>query len=145
LVGGSASEAVVDVRWSITFEPAPGAPDGRVVELVTWWDRAGDDPEPVDLYLYRDDPSTPLPYLLFGAITNHGGGDLTSPAVVAAWIDDQGRVVAVEETEAVTDPANVAGGRPLAPGGSADFLFVLDGTRPPAVDDARVMLWAVAR
>lgn len=136
-----AADAVADVRWSITFEPAAAA-DERLVELVTWWDRRADDPEPVDLYLYRDEPGAPLPYLLFGAVTNHGTVALASPTVIAAWLDDAGRVVDVAETAAVTDPANGTGGPPLVPGASADFLFVLDG-RPPAVDTGRVVLWAV--
>jgi hypothetical protein len=137
--------SVADVRWSVTSVPrAPDAPDARLLELATWWDRGADDPEPVDFYLYRDDASGSLPYLLFGAVTNHGAADLSSPLVVAAWMGADGRVVAVEQTDAVTDPVAGTGGPPLAPGASADFLFVL-AERPPAVDGADVLLWGTPR
>lgn len=135
--------AVAEVRWTVDFRPSDAA-DERLVELVTWWDRPADDPDAVDLYLYRDAPDGPRPYLLFGAITNHGAVELPSPTVVAAWTDGDGRVVAVAETAAVTDPVAATGGPPLAPGASADFLFVLD-ERPAAVDDGQVLLWAVGR
>lgn len=137
--------SVVDVRWSTTSEPALDPVDMRVFELVTWWDRGSDDPEPVDLYLYRDEPNAPLPYLLFGALTNFSGVEAPSPVVVGAWLDEQGRVVAVEETEAITDPVAATGGVPLAAGASADFLFVLGPERSPAVDAGQVMLWGASR
>jgi hypothetical protein len=145
LATGQPAALVAEVRWSVTAEPsAPDAPDTRLLEIATWWDRGADDPEPVDFYLYRDDVSRPLPYLLFGALTNHGAWDLESPVVVAAWMDADGRVIAVGETDAITDPVAGTGGPALAPGASADFLFVLD-ERPPAVDGADVLLWGMPR
>jgi hypothetical protein len=145
LVTEQPTALVAEVRWSTTAEPrAADAPDARLLELATWWDRGADDPEPVDFYLYRDDVTEPLPYLLFGAVTNHGGADLASPMVVAAWMDADGRVVAVAQTDAITDPVAGVGGAALAPGASADFLFVLD-ERPAAVDVADVLLWGAPR
>src|SRR5690606_13380677 len=130
---------------STTSEPALDPVDARVFELVTWWDRGSDDPEPVDLYLYRDEPNAPLPYLLFGALTNFSGVEAPSPVVIGAWLDEQGRVVAVEETEPITAQVAAPGGVRLAAVAPADFLFALGPERSPAVDAGQVMLWGASR
>jgi hypothetical protein len=136
---------VADVRWSIESTPASDSPDARMLELVTWWDRPAGEAEPVDLYLYREEVGGPRPYLVFGGVTNYGASAIEAPSVIAAWLDDAGRVVAVADTDLVTDPVGATGGSPLAAGSSADFLFVIDRPDADVAEGARLMLWAVGR
>jgi hypothetical protein len=157
-----AAGQVASVQWSVTAAPAAEA-SNRDVELGVLWQRGLADPRPVDLYLYRDPTSGPHPLVVFGSATAVGPSAVTGAAVVGAWLDADGRVIAVAPAT-VARPEGVAldedgparagevlpelAGPPAAPrlepGEAADVLLVLDAAdAPPAVDDAQLMLWGM--
>jgi hypothetical protein len=109
--------------------PEPSAPADAAVAL--YWTRPYADTRPVQLPFHRDPATGPLPYLLYGSMTNTGATAIASPTVVVTWRDAGGAVVH-EAVAAAIDPLGV----PLAslePGASADVLVVV---ADPAVGPA---------
>jgi hypothetical protein len=142
------STQVASVQWSVTASAAEATPS-RDLELATFWTRGVSDPRPVDLYLFADPPSEPHPLVVFGSATAVGAEPVTDVAVLGAWMDASGRIVAVERALVVRPggelPEGVLGPAPaptLAVGDVADVLLVLDApTAPPGIDDAQLLLW----
>jgi hypothetical protein len=108
---------------------------GEPFELATYWERGFNDPRPVDMYLYTDDPSEPHPYLLFGSVTNRGDEPVAGVVVQATWFDADGNVVYEAETEAA-----LSGRTELEPGAAADWLFVVPVGDAPTLDGLQVQL-----
>jgi hypothetical protein len=152
--------SVAEVRWSVAAPAATSSPS-RSLEIGVLWQRGVDDPRPVDMYLFRDPATGPHPLVVFGSAQAVGDGPVEGAGVVGAWLDGDGRVVAVaratvvrpegiaideggparsgEVAAAVVDPASSP---TLAPGEIADVLFVLDASAAPVdVDDAQLVLW----
>lgn len=109
--------------------PAAGRP-GRDLLLATFWERRPDDPRPVDTYLFTDPDTGPRPAVAFGDV--RAADAVAGLLVVAAWVDEAGRVVAVDEA---AELASVD----LAPGDATDFLVAADGSADLAA--ARLVLW----
>lgn len=142
-IQGEVDAASVEaVEWRVVDaggEPPPGTRD---LELTTYFAEPAGQREPLGLYLYDESGPGPHPYVLYGSIANLADIDATHPAVVAAWLDDDGRVRAIAEGGAVEPD-----GRPtqqLAPAALSDFLItVTDGA--DGLDGATLLLWAVSR
>lgn len=145
---------VTSLEWLIVTDPPnPQVPPGaREVELLTTWtlpigahsaQRSGWFLENMQKAgLLRDIDTS---YILKGTIDNWGEVALPEPKVVAAWLDDEGRVVWVEETAPLGGPDGPASRlQVLEPGGSGDFgLGVSDPEVGPRLDELRYMLWGV--
>jgi hypothetical protein len=80
--------------------------------------------------------------VLYGAVTDGADVDAVNPTVVAAWLDDDGRVRAIAERAAVDSSAQPV--ESLAPGGLADFLLTV-GAGADGLDAAPLLLWATSR
>jgi hypothetical protein len=152
--------AVARVEWSVEAPPAPTAAN-RALELGSYWQRGLADPRPVDMYLFRDPAAGPHPFVLFGFAEAVGDQPVDATAVVGAWLDRHGQVVAVARATVVrpdgvaldedgparagvvdADVVGPASAPTLEPGESADVLFVVDAaTAPAGIDDAQLMLW----
>ncbi len=118
---------VADLDWDVTAPDAATTP-AREVDLATFWQRGVEDPRPADTYLYDDADGHPM--VVFGEAAAFGPVD--GLQVVAAWIGSDGRVVGA--TTGIVATAD------LAPGEASDFVVAEPG--PPALDAARLMLWA---
>jgi hypothetical protein len=128
--------AVGDVRWSVSAGSQP--PASREFDFATYWQRATTDDRTVDMYLYRDAPGAPHPYLLFGSVMNTGSAPVTGVDVIVAWLDGNGQVAAVESA-----PAQLGDRESLAPDAAADWLFVVDGPEGQAIDGLETRFWGV--
>ncbi|MCU0269450.1 MAG: hypothetical protein MUF83_12505 [Acidimicrobiales bacterium] len=146
------AEQVTTVQWSAAV-PVPGVGDGsesvastapsRDAELTTFWSRDHSGADRIELYLYRDPDDGSRPYLLFGSVLNRGAAT-ASPTVVVAWLDGDGRVVAVHEAP-VADPRTGLPAEVLDSGAGSDFLVVLeDPAEGFAAGPASPMLWGLA-
>jgi hypothetical protein len=145
---------VASVKWSVeSGPPNPRVPpEAREVELrlVDWTVPYGAS-SPTrsklqEMGLLKADDS--YPYVLCGSVQNWSQVELLEPGVVAAWLDGEGRVIWMAETE-----LKIRGGAPLpalAPNDPVSFddmaAFCL------AVNDPQVgprlntdMLWGVGR
>lgn len=119
--------ATIEVR-----APAGPPPAVRGLRLGTYWQRASDEGS-VDTYLVPssqlDGPTT----VAFGSAT--AAQDVADLRVVAAWVDETGAVVAVDESGVVQSPS-------LAAGASTDFVVraagILDG-------GVTLVLWGTGR
>lgn len=121
--------AVADLAFDVDAPTTPRSP-GRAVRLATFWRRGVGDPRPVDTYLYADVVGEPTAAVAFGEV--RAAEQVDGLVVVAAWIDSDGRVLAVDESADLQLPT-------LPPGGATDF--VVAGHGPPALDAARLVLW----
>jgi len=136
-----AAASVAAVTWTVSAAPAEDArPPSREIELTTYWEEPGGAREPVHLYFYDDPATAPLPYLLFGGLSNRAGVDVGPPRVVAAWLDEAGRVVRVDSVDAVAPDGSASAG--LDEDGVADFLLVED--TPAGAPGVAVELWGVS-
>lgn len=142
-VEGDIDAASVEaVEWQVTDaggEPPPGTRD---LELTTYFVEPAGQRAPLGLYFYDESGPGPHPYVLYGSVANLATIDASAPAVVAAWLDDDGRVRAIGESD-VVEPD----GRPteqLAPDALADFLITVSGGAD-GLDAAPLLLWAVSR
>jgi len=133
---------VASVEWRVTDaggEPPPGTRD---LELTTYFAEPAGPREPLGLYFYDESGLGPHPYVLYGSVTDLADIDATQPAVVAAWLDDDGRVRSIVEGAAVDSDGDAI--ESLAPGRLADFLItVADGAE--GLDAAPLLLWGVSR
>ncbi|MBY5161210.1 hypothetical protein [Salsipaludibacter albus] len=119
-----------DVEVAVEAADASGEP-ARGLRLGTFWQRGVSDPEQVDTYLYTDPETGPHPAVALGSA--RAAEAVEGLVVAAAWIDADGRVLAVDPT------AELQAGD-LGPGATVDFLVAASG--PAALDDARLVLWA---
>ncbi len=134
--------AVASVEWSAADgggEPLPGTRD---LELTTYFVEPAGDRGPLDLYLYEETGPGPRPYVLYGSVTDLADIDATRPAVVAAWLGDDGRVRAVAEADAVEPDGTVT--EVLATGVLADFIVTVEADAA-GLDAAPLLLWGVSR
>jgi hypothetical protein len=141
---GVAAETVADVRWSGTTEGASRDAAGRDLQVDVFWTRpAGDAGRPVDVPGYADAPGVPLPLVLYAGAANTAPEPVPTPGVVAAFVDGQGRVVAVAAAP-VLAPGTTTPLERLEPGAAADaVLVVADG--PPGLDAVAPRLWGTSR
>ena len=135
--------AVAEVRWEIDATPATGSP--ATVEVGVFWTRPFGQGQPVSVPGYDDPTTGPLPFVLYGSATNTGGEPLAAPGVVAAWLGDDGRVLAVAEAPVLVagaaDPAPA-----LAPGEALDVVIAVDDPDVgPSLEEAVPMFWGTAR
>jgi hypothetical protein len=134
--------AVASVEWSVVDAGGSPPPGTRELALTTYFAEPAGAREALDLYLYRETGPGPHPYVLFGSITNNAGTDATAPAVVAAWLDENGRLQLVTEAP-VGDPDDPLDRVP--PDGLADFLLTVDSPAGDGLDGRELLLWAVSR
>ena len=134
--------AVAEVTWEVS--PGGGTADVglREVEIAVYWVRPEGAPEPVDLYLHRDEGEA-RPQALFGAATVVGASVLPAPSLVVAWVDVDGRVLAVDSAPVVGPTGEPV--RDLAPGSAGDGLVLHDGIGGPALAGATPVVWGVGR
>lgn len=134
--------AVAEVAWEAVAQDGTVDAAGREVELAVYWVRPEGAPDPLDLYLYRDDGDA-RPQALFASVTVVGQAAIAQPRLVVAWIDGGGRVLAVDGAPVVTPTGAPA--TDLAPGSAGDALVLHDGVGGPALAEATPMVWGVAQ
>lgn len=151
---GVPAAAVAAVGWSPVDPPsvtAAGdsgvAPDSvwaaRDTDVDVFWTRppGGD---PLDLPSFGDVGGDGSPLVLYCGVRSQATGPAASPAVVAAWLDDSGRVLAVAEGRVLApgtgDPIEL-----LAPQQQADAVVVVTGPSADLVSGQYPVLWTVAR
>ena len=137
------AEGVTEVRWEVTAPPADGP--ATSVDVAVFWTRPFGAGQPVSVPGYEDPVGGPLPFVLYGSVTNTGAASLAAPAVVAAWMDDDGRVSAVAEAPVLV--AGTAEPAPeLAPGAALDVVIAVDDPQVgPSLEEARPMFWGITR
>jgi hypothetical protein len=96
---------VAQVAWSVDAAPTDGT-GSRALSMATFWQRGYGDPRPVDHYLYRDEASE-HPFVMVGSVTNTGLSPILDPALVVAWVDADGRVLAVAEGVVVVPDSSI--------------------------------------
>ncbi len=139
LVSEIDAASVAKVEWSAAASDAGGAE--RNLEVAVYWTRAAGDPEPVDLYLYRDAEGA-RPQLLFAGVTNRGDVAVPRPRLVVAWIDAAGVVAAVGRAPVVAPDASPL--TELAPGAAADSMVVVAEPIPGgSMSDLVPIVWAM--
>jgi hypothetical protein len=137
---------VSDVEWAIHAEEAiPSA--SRRFQILTYWEVPYGDRARFDL-VYEDPPIPPYPYVLSGEVENLGRELTGKPKIVAAWLDEDRRVVEVTSVQAGEVPfaSDTAPEFPESLSARATipfFLAVEDAEVGPALDGAIPMLWAV--
>lgn len=136
--------AVAEVRWELGTPAEPGA-DPAAVDVRVFWTRPFGQGRPVSVPGHEDPVDGPLPFVLYGSVTNVGSGTLAQPSVVAAWLDADGRVVAVAEA-----PVLVAGtdepAPALAPGDALDVVIAVDDPQVgSSLQESVPMFWGSTR
>lgn len=121
----------VDPATITVDAPSTDQAPPRALQLVTYWERTVGDPLPVDTHLYSDPESGPLPSVAFGAVRS--AEPVEGLVVVAAWMDDDGRVVWVDPDAALQHER-------LDAGEWSDFL--VEGGTGDALSGATLQLWA---
>lgn len=135
--------AVASVEWSVVDaggEPVPGTRD---LELTTWFVEPAGEREPLSAEIFGESGEGPFPHVVYGSVTNLADIDAPRPAVVGAWLGEDGRVRAVT----ASTPAVTVDGGPLdtlAPDALGDFVLRVDGDGG-GLDAAPMLLWAVSR
>ncbi len=134
---------VVDVAWSVTGggPVAPGATRSMGVD-VFWTRPAGG--RPVDVEGFADGGGAGTPLVTYVGVMSTGTESVPSPAVVAAWLDGSGRVVAIASAD-VLEPGTAMPLGALDPGAMADAVVVLDGAVASSLAEVTPLLWAVGR
>ncbi|MDV6012407.1 FxLYD domain-containing protein [Haloechinothrix sp. LS1_15] len=114
--------AVGEVRWQVNAGDA-AAESRRDAEIIVHWLRSYGGGRDVAVGNLLDEAvAEQRPYLLYGSVRNHAGTAIEQPAVVIAWLGDEGEVLHVAETPVV---------RP----GSGDRLPALDAEEPGDLAD----------
>lgn len=144
------AEQVAEVGYAVRAEGVgePNVPLAdavaarRGLRLAVFWTRpfGGDDPVAVPGYV---EPPGLRPHLVYGEAVVDGATPVEAPRVVAAWLDDDGRVLAVAESALRPPGTDIAASR-LEPGGTADLvLAVEDPAVGPRLEGRDPILWGV--
>lgn len=146
LTSGVPASTVADVDYSAVS--APGSASSREFDVVTYWQLPyGNRTRRDDTYPQADPPDPPYPYVRYGKVENLSGA-LTSPTVVGAWLDTQGRVLEVAVLPRITiGPGETDGAipdtQPIAPDSFGDFAYTNDDPLVAAeLADAEFIRWA---
>jgi hypothetical protein len=145
---------VTSVEWLVEAgSPNPLVPpEAREVELLTLWTVpfGASSPARSGWFLQNMQKAGLLQemdesYILRGDIKSWGKVALPEPRIVAAWLDDGGHVVWVEETAPLGGPGGPASRlQVLEPGMSGDFAFGVSNPEVgPRLDELSYMLWGV--
>jgi hypothetical protein len=116
----------------------------RALRLAVYWTRpyGGDEAVAVPGW---DEPRGYRPHLVYGEASVEGDAVVESPVAVAAWLDDDGRVLAVTEAplrRAGTDAPVDA----LEPGVPADLVLTFDDpTVARQLEGRNPILWGMSR
>lgn len=144
LSSATAHDAVVTVEWSVTGTAVDdaAATSARSAEISTYWtEPAGERTERIEVADHVDPATGPAPHLVFGSVAGVEGAELDDPAVTAAWIAEDGRVLHVVGAEVVElgtgDPRES-----LEEGQLGDFVLVLEAPDPEQVGTATLALWS---
>lgn len=137
----ASSLLVLRVEYVVRYDVAATA-GPRSLVISELWREPYNDRAPIVDDFYSDPASGPLPTLLSGSVANQGE-EVSNPGVVAAWLDDSGRVIDVAT-------APLGGSEPLTSlGVSHQAHFVVaegdDTTGPQIENAAEVLLWAGQR
>lgn len=138
---GVAAADVYSYEFTVTY----GSPTGetRMLDLQQHFSVPFGDRERGVEYPFMDPPSPPYPYLMFGSVQNASDRNLDAVRVVVAFLDDEHRVIQVQDQEVsvqanTPDPA----AQPLPPGVSQDFIFTNDdATTATQLHAAQVAIW----
>lgn len=136
--------AVASVAWEVAgATPVADASSGRTMNLAVAWSRppGGD---AIDVPGYRDAGGAGSPLLTYVTVRNSGSAAVTSPIVVAAWVDGRGRVFGLATAE-VLAPGTATPLASLAPGAEADAVVVLGPPADELVGGLTPLLWGVGR
>jgi hypothetical protein len=141
---GTAATDVRSVSWLAVATAGSTASDGRDLAVSTYWTRPYGDAHRLDLPSYRDPAGAPVPFAVYGSLTNGGGAAIGSPTLVLAWSGTDGRILAVASGRAVgSDGTPVA---VLAAGASDDALVIIsDATSATGLDGLTAQTWSVGR
>lgn len=133
---------VAAVEWAVAdtgVEPTGGTRD---LELTTYFVEPAGSRDPLGTEIFEESGRGPFPHVVYGSVTNLADVDAPRPTVVAAWLDDGGRVRAVTQSAAVTLEGGAV--QTLPPDGLADFVLSVESDAE-GLDAAPMLLWAVSR
>jgi len=108
---------------SVVLRPHPE------LAVSVYWTRAYGDPRRVSVDGYTDPSAGPLPYVLFGSVSNAGSSTVTAPAVTFSFPPSTASYAARIVTPSGGDVAD------LAPGATADVLLVVADPSAAALSD----------
>jgi archaellum component FlaG (FlaF/FlaG flagellin family) len=128
----SAASATTSSITAETTTSVPAAQDA--ISVAVYWTRPSGTARPIDIPAYRDQPTGPYPYVLYGSVTNAGGRPLSNPKVTVDWSVDGASIH--QATVAVLDPQGDALDH-LDPGASGDLLVVVDAPVADQLGDAQ--------
>ncbi len=134
--------AVASVDWSAVDAGGDPLPGTRDLELTTYFVEPAGSRDPLGTELFEESGRGPFPHVVYGSVTNLADVDAPRPTVVAAWLDDGGRVRAVTQSAAVTLEGGAV--QTLPPDGLADFVLSVESDAE-GLDAAPMLLWAVSR
>jgi hypothetical protein len=141
---GVASTDVASVSWQAFATGGSSALTGRDLSVSTYWTRPYGDAHRLDLPSYRDPSAGAAPFALYASLTDGGGGAVTTPTLVLAWVGSDGRVAAVASGRAVDSTgAPVAS---IAAGASDDVLVLVDdATIASGLEGLTPRTWSVGQ
>lgn len=143
--GQTPASMVASVRWASASaggsdeSTLAAAASSRAFEVWTLWTRPVGG-RPVDNALHRDGAAGPAAHLVFGSVANVGPAT-GAVRVVAAWVDDSGRVVAVADAGVVDADDAVVTAFPAE--GLGNAMLVVEAPAAAAVASLTPMLWVV--
>jgi hypothetical protein len=136
-------DTIATVEWVVRSQPTEAGEQARAAELVTFWtEPSAERTPPISIADHEDPASGAGPHLVFGSVTGLDGADLDQPTVVAAWLAQDGTVLAAVEADVVP----VGGSDALAHLGAGelgDFVLALDAPDTDELATAQLALWAV--
>jgi hypothetical protein len=154
------SEEVASVTWKISY--ARGLREDRIkamsvertpetrrtLDFSTYWTRPYGEHDRLYGYPQNDTAEGPYPYVVFGSIHNYGALPIEDASMVAAWLDNAGRVIHVDRLLFLppSDSIKVESTTDLSADGAIDFLYRNDDPDiAPRLAGARMILWSAAR
>lgn len=140
---GVPAEAVVDVVWSVANGAAAPSFSQRSMGIEVYWTRPAGG-RPVDVIGYADGGGAGAPLVTYVGVASTSATPTVAPAVVAAWLDGQGRVVALATAD-VLAPGTADPAGELAPGARADAVVLLGGPLAGSLAEVTPLLWATGR
>ena len=140
---GVPAEAVVDVVWSVANGAAASSFSQRSMGIEVYWTRPAGG-RPVDVVGHADGGGAGAPLVTYVGVASTSATPTVAPAVVAAWLDGQGRVVALATAD-VLAPGTADPVGELAPGARADAVVLLGGPVAGSLAEVTPLLWATGR
>ncbi|MCU1230984.1 MAG: hypothetical protein JWO97_3868 [Acidobacteria bacterium] len=152
------SSLVASVEWAVGYTPqrtvrslaaAPAVADDELnIQFSVFWQRPYGHTNRLSGYPQNDSGDGPYPYVIVGEIHNSGTRPIGAARVLAAWLDDAGKVIHVDWLSLRPAARDLVAERSalLPSDGYVDFSYAnSDPAVAPRLSGARLVLWGDAQ